>query len=122
MGSITGGLRAVERLAALQPLTVVTGHGVVCGPEVFRANSDYLRWLTDLAVAGRAAGLRPLDVARQCDLGEFADLLDAERIVGNLHRAYAELAGADPGVPLDVVAVFAEIIEFNGGRRPQCLA
>jgi hypothetical protein len=32
------------------------------------------------------AGIDPLEAARQTDLGAFADLLDAERIVGNLHR------------------------------------
>jgi hypothetical protein len=34
----------------------------------------------------------------------YADLLDAERIVGNLHRAYAELDGAARGAPIDVAA------------------
>jgi len=122
MGSISGGLRAVARLAALGPRTVVTGHGAVCGPEVFAANAGYLRWLTELAATGRAAGLSPLELSRQCDLGEFAGWLDAERIVGNLHRAYAELDGAEPGAALDVVGIFGEIIEYNGGRAPECLA
>lgn len=122
MGSVSGSLGAVERLAALRPDVVVTGHGAVCGAEVFAANAAYLRWLTDLAATGHSAGLAPLGVARECDLGEFADLLDAERIVGNLHRAYAELDGAAPGAPIDVVAAMGEIFEFNGGRRPDCLA
>jgi len=51
----------------------------------------YLRFVQDLAREAKAAGLTPLEAARQADLGEFKDLLDAERIVGNLHRAYLEL-------------------------------
>ena len=69
-----------------------------------------------------AAGLSPLEAARETDLGAYAELLDAERIVGNLHRAYAELAGADRGAPVDVLAAFADMITFNGGGPLRCLA
>ena len=41
----------------------------------------YLRFVQDLAHRGRAAGLSPLQAAREADLGAFADLLDSERIV-----------------------------------------
>ena len=51
----------------------------------------------------KAAGLSPLQAARATDLGEFKDLLDSERIVGNLHRAYLELDGAERGAPVDLV-------------------
>src|ERR1039458_2888027 len=37
--------------------------------------------------------------ARATDLGAFSDLLDSERIVGNLHRAHLELEGAGRGAP-----------------------
>ncbi|MGI8664793.1 MAG: MBL fold metallo-hydrolase [Jatrophihabitans sp.] len=122
MGSVSGSLRAVQRLAELQPRTVLCGHGAVSGPEVFTETTDYLQWLDTIARAGRAAGLAPLELARQTDLGEFAGLLDSERIVGNLHRVYAELDGAAPGAILDVMTIFGEIIEFNGGRPPACAA
>ncbi|MBB4942729.1 hypothetical protein FHR32_007129 [Streptosporangium album] len=38
--------------------------------------------------------LSPLQTAREIDLGPYGELNDPERIVGNLHRAYAELGGA----------------------------
>ncbi len=126
MGSIAGALLAVERLRALGATTVVCGHGPVAGPEVFDETAAYLRWVQELAGAGAAQGLTPLEVARDADLGDFAHLVDPERIVGNLHRAYAELdpgTGAEPlGRPLDVVAVFREMVEHNGGELPTCLA
>ena len=59
---------------------------------------------------------------READLGSFADLSDSERIVGNLHRAYAELEGAAPGAPIDLMAAFRDTIDFNGGRPLRCLA
>ena len=45
-----------------------------------------------------------------------------ERIVGNLHRAYAELDGLAPGAPIDVFAALGEMVTFNGGRPLHCLA
>ncbi|MDT0306497.1 MBL fold metallo-hydrolase [Streptomyces sp. DSM 44917] len=115
MGSAHGTLRALRRLAELRPRTVVPGHGPVAGPELLELNERYLTWLVDLARTGLAAGLTPSEVARDADLGEFAALLDAERLVPNLHRAYAEERGAPPGAPLDMVRLHREMEEFHGG-------
>ena len=70
------------------------------------------------------AGVTPLELARATDLGRFADLTDPERIVGNLHRAYADLEGtvADRGRPINVPAVLQEMVAYNGGRPLTCLA
>jgi cyclase len=103
-------------------LTVVCGHGPVAGSEVLDANERYLRRIADLAVEARPAGLIPQEAARQADLSDFAHLLDPERTVGNLHRAYAELAGVRSEQPLDPVAVMADMVAFNGGRPLTCLA
>ena len=90
-GSVTGARQTLERLLALDPEIVVPGHGQVCGSEVLQQCADYVDFVLDTARAGMAAGLTPLQTARESDLGGFADLLDSERIVGNLHRAYADL-------------------------------
>lgn len=128
MGSIRGGLTGVERLRELGAATVVCGHGPVAGPQVFDETADYLRWILRLATEGRAEGLAPLEVVREADLGGFAHLIDPERIVGNLHRAYAEMPPLD-GTPdrqvdvdVDVMQAFHEMVEFNDGRLPTCLA
>lgn len=122
MGSISGARSAIELLRELGPRTVVCGHGPVAGPEVFDENADYLAWIQQLAQQGVAQGRTPLQLAREADPTRFEHLLDPERIVGNLHRAYAELEGGPRGRPLDVVGVFGEMVEFNGGRLPECLA
>ncbi|MEU8028761.1 MBL fold metallo-hydrolase [Streptomyces sp. NPDC049099] len=121
MGSVTGSLRALQRLRALGPRTVVPGHGPVGGPELLDFTEAYLRLLGRLAADGLRDGLTPLQAARRADLGEFAALVDAERLVGNLHRAYAEQQGLAPGARLDVVASFKEMVAFLGGP-PACHA
>ncbi len=122
MGSVAGALVALDRVRALGAQTIVPGHGAVCGPDSIDAVAGYLRLVQDLAADAHAAGASPLEAARQADLGPYADLLDAERIVGNLHRAYAELDGGAPGEPIDVVAAFADMVAYNGGRPLRCLA
>ncbi|EFC84572.1 MBL fold metallo-hydrolase [Parafrankia sp. EUN1f] len=122
MGSVAGSLTAIERLRALEPATVVCGHGAVAGPEVFAENAAYLRWIQQIAADGVAAGWSISRAARAAGPGEFGHLLDPERVVGNLHRAYAEVVGGPDAPPLDVGPVFAEMVEYNRGRLPTCLA
>jgi cyclase len=63
-----------------------------------------------------------LEAARQADLGDFAAWPDAERLVGNLHRAYAELDGAAPGAAIDIVTALSEMVAYNGGAPLSCRA
>ncbi|HYO86196.1 MAG TPA: MBL fold metallo-hydrolase [Dermatophilaceae bacterium] len=121
-GSISGAATALDGLRRLDAETIVPGHGSVCGPEVIDRVQDYLRFVQDVARRGQQAGLTPLEVARETDLGDFAGLLDPERIVGNLHRAYAELDGVPPGGTLDLSAAISDMIAFNGGRPLSCYA
>lgn len=121
MGSIEGSLAALATLRALDAGRIVPGHGPVAGPEVLDDTEEYLRWLQRTALAGHEAGRTPLETARATDLGPFAKLLDAERLVGNLHRAYAELDGRPRGFELDVVGPFQEMAAYHG-RMPDCHA
>ncbi|MFF4573936.1 MBL fold metallo-hydrolase [Streptomyces sp. NPDC001410] len=121
MGSVAGSLRVLDRLRALEPQVVVPGHGPVGGPELLDADAEYLRWVRDVARQGIAEGLEPLALARATDLGPYARLADSERLVGNLYRAYAEEHGAEPAAPLDVPAVFGEMVDYCGAH-PHCAA
>jgi len=116
-GSVSGWIEVLETV--LRPLgaqTLVPGHGPVCGPGVIDDTLAYLRFVQDTARAARAAGLSPLEAARATDLGEFAGLLDPERIAGNLHRAYLELDGGERGAPVDMARALGDMIAYNGGR------
>lgn len=121
MGTVDGSLEVLDVLRALRPDVIVGGHGRPAGPEAFDEAEAYLRWVRETARDGLRRGLSPLETARAADLGRFAGLRDPERLVGNLHRAFADLEGGEPARPLDVPAVFAEIVEFNG-RLPACHA
>jgi hypothetical protein len=100
-------------------VTFMLGTGVRIG-EVL----GYLRFVRDVAERGRAAGVPPLELARGTDLGRYAQWSDPERIVGNLHRAYADLDGepAARGGPIDFPAALADMVAYNGGRPLTCLA
>lgn len=123
MGSVAGAIEVLENV--IRPLgaqTIVPGHGPVFhGDEPIEATLDYLRFVADIAQRGHDAGLSPLDAARETDLSRFAAWPDAERIVGNLHRAYAELDGAANGDPIDVITALADMVTYNGGPL-RCLA
>ena len=123
MGSVTGAIGVLEHV--VRPLgadTIVPCHGPVAGPGLVDEVLGYLRFVLDTATKGIDAGLTPLETAREVDLGPYAELHDAERIVGNLHRAYAELSGTEPGGRIDVVAALADMVAYNGGRPLTCLA
>ncbi|WP_393060701.1 MBL fold metallo-hydrolase [Streptomyces sp. LN549] len=122
MGSIAGSLRAVAHMRALGAVTVVSGHGPVGGPEILETGEAYLRWVQELAKAGVAAGVPPHEAARDAEAGPFTELLEPERLVANLHRAYAEERGAALGQEPDVAAmlkemgvIFQEMVDYNGG-------
>ncbi|WP_406474338.1 MBL fold metallo-hydrolase [Streptomyces platensis] len=121
MGSVAGSLAALDALRALEPRVVVPGHGPVGGPEILDDTMAYLRLVQRLAEDGLAAGLGPAAIAERADLGRFARWLDAERLVPNLHRARAEASGAEPGSPLDMNVLFADMTAFHGGV-PACHA
>ncbi|MFH8491828.1 MBL fold metallo-hydrolase [Streptomyces longisporoflavus] len=122
MGSLSGTLEAITRLRALDPAVVVGGHGPVAGPEVLDATRDYLLWVRDTARAGLAAGLSPLQTARESDLGPYAGLRDPERLVANLHRAYVEESALPRDTEIRSAPVFGEMAQFNGGRPVACHA
>ncbi|AEV83609.1 beta-lactamase [Actinoplanes sp. SE50] len=118
MGSVTGALAAVDWLAGLAPEVIVPGHGPILeGADIARVLDEHRRYyhlVLDAGAAGIADGRPPLDAARAVDLGEFAGWADAERLVLNLHRYYADHHGTD----LDLIAAFSDAVAYHGGPLP----
>jgi cyclase len=114
-GSLDGARRSLDWLAGFDAAVVVPGHGTIIDaaalPDVLAGLDRYYRLVLDVARDGLASGTPPLAAATDCDLGEFADWPDAERIVLNLHRAYADAAGT----PFDLVAAMSDAITWHGG-------
>lgn len=122
MGSLAGSLEALSLIEDLAPTVIIPGHGEPTDLETVRDCARYLRWVADGAVRGTAAGLTPLDAAREMGYGEFAELGESERLAGNLHRAFAEVHGATPGDPIDLVAAFTDMNTLDGRRPLRCRA
>jgi cyclase len=122
-GSISGTIKAIDRLEAYNADVLVPGHGPVArgvGVKAALADQrDYLGFVQDQAAVGIAAGRSPLEQAQATSLERFAEWSDGERLAGNLHVAYRE-AGENPMFSVD--ASIREMIEFNGGALPRCLA
>ena len=120
MGSVRGAIEVLTSVVAPIPARVIVpGHGAPCDHTLIATVVGYLEFVLATARNGIEAGLAPLDLARQTDLGQYDDWLDRERIVGNLHRAYADL-GARDGV--DLLAALKDMVTFNGGQPLSCYA
>jgi cyclase len=121
MGSVTGAIDVLATVLARIPArTIVPGHGEPCGPDLISVTMGYLRFVLDVARQGLDTGLSPLAAAREADLGEYAEWLDRERIVGNLHRAYHDLDPQRPDV--DLLVALTDMVAYNGGRPLSCHA
>lgn len=118
-GSLAGFPSAVEAVRALDAEVVVPGHGPVCrGGDIARVLDDmlaYAEFVDALARDGYAAKRSPLEVARSADLGRFASWQEGERLVGNIHRAYSELAGDPPGTKIPLLDAREDMVALNGG-------
>lgn len=114
-GSVEGALRVLDWLADFEPEYLVPGHGAIVAeadlPTVLGAHERYYRFIIELAEEGRREGLDPLQLAQTADLGEYGTWSDSERLVLNLHRAYADAGGYE----LDMIQAFTDAVTFNGG-------
>ncbi|SMC85214.1 MBL fold metallo-hydrolase [Kibdelosporangium aridum] len=115
MGSVSGALRSLEWLRNFPASYIVPGHGPLLeGPdfgEVLDTHARYYKMVQATAASGLDRGWTPLDAAKDLDLGEFATLPDAERIVLNLHRAYAEATNTE----MNLLAAISDAVTYNGG-------
>ena len=82
------------RACRARPWPLIDAHAL---PAVLDEHREYYRLVLTTAQAGLRDGPTPLQAARACRLGPFADLPDAERIVLNLHRAYADTIAFNAG-------------------------
>jgi cyclase len=123
MGSLTGAISVLTtKVAPIPSRVIVPGHGLPRDHELVDTTVGYLRLVLDAAARGRDAGLAPLETARETDLGDYAGWRDSERLVGNLHRAYADLAGEREPRDVDVLGALRDMVAFNGGRALSCYA
>ncbi len=108
-GTFANWIAALERVEALEPATVVPGHGPVCGVDGLADLREYLVYVQDEARASFEAGRSTLEAARRIDLGPYGLWTEPERLAFQIDRAYRELEGGAWDAPLDVAKVFTEM-------------
>lgn len=121
-GSLAGFRTAIGHMRQLTPDVLAPGHGPVCrGEEVghlLDALDGYLGFVSDVAADSYAAGLTPLEAAQKHRDNLYSTWAETERFVGNLHRAYSELAGNPVDTRLTVSSVWPDMMAFHGGPIP----
>jgi glyoxylase-like metal-dependent hydrolase (beta-lactamase superfamily II) len=112
-GSTQRWIDALRRIEALEPVSVVPGHGPVCGVEGVREMREYLEYVRREAQAHWRAGLTPLDAAKRIELGPYAKWTDPARLAANVHRVYRECEGTSWNDAFDSAAVMADVRAFH---------
>ena len=109
-GPVDNWIAACDAILAMDPAVVVPGHGPVCGAEAVAAEREYFRFLQREVPPRAAAGMSPLDAARDIDLAPYADLGEPERFVVNVAAVYRDL-GHD--VPDDALSALGQMAAFG---------
>ena len=112
-GNIAGwvaALNAIEEMGEVD--TIVPGHGPLGDKARVRELRAYFEVITAEARKRFDAGLDEAATAREVPLGRYAAWGEAERVVPNVYRLFAQFRG-DPAGPIDVVRAFAGMAEFS---------
>lgn len=117
-GSVSGAIATLDWMRGFDAAVLVPGHGQPCGPDQIDFHIRYWRMIQSGAADGHQAGLTPVQTAHELDQGEFAELGDQERVVMNLHRAYAEI---DSDHRFDFHSAAADAVAY-AGRPIRCIA
>ena len=122
-GSMLGFKRATQRMRELAPEVLLPGHGPVRrGEQVLELldrQERYVDWIAAVAAESYAAGLTPLEAAQKAlHSGDhpYAEWPESERVVCNLHRAYAETTDYRVDHPLNIPNLWSEMVALNGGQ------
>jgi glyoxylase-like metal-dependent hydrolase (beta-lactamase superfamily II) len=99
-GPIANWVAACDAMIALDAATVVPGHGPVTDNDGIRSVRGYLAHVAEQAEAAHRKGLSFVEAADSIDLGEYAEWLDAERVVINIYTHYRELDSSTPKLPI----------------------
>jgi glyoxylase-like metal-dependent hydrolase (beta-lactamase superfamily II) len=114
-GPVSNWLAACEHIEQLDVDVIVPGHGPVCGQEGPSQVRRYLEYVRDQAAERHHAGLSAEEAALDIDLGPFADLGDAERIMVNVETIYAELdSGHQRAAPPELLARMGAYLRRRG--------
>ena len=114
-GPIENWVAACDAMIALDPETVVPGHGPVTDVDGIRGVRGYLVHIAEQAEAAYRKGLSFVEAAEAIDLAEYEDWLDAERVVINVYTRYRELDSSTTQLPaMGLLAMQADWLAKRG--------
>jgi glyoxylase-like metal-dependent hydrolase (beta-lactamase superfamily II) len=116
-GSFDRWSRALDEIVALEPETIVPGHGPLCGVEGPREMKAYLQYVRSESKRFFDAGLSTFEAARKIDLGPYADWTEPQRIVFNVERAYREFRGEPVDAPIDAQKIFQAMFKLRADPK-----
>jgi glyoxylase-like metal-dependent hydrolase (beta-lactamase superfamily II) len=97
---------ALDRIIALDPATIVPGHGPVCGVEAVKEQQAYFQHVFDESKKCFDQGLDSKQAAERIDLERFAEWKAPARLVINVERAYREFRDEKVDAPWDLPRIF----------------
>jgi glyoxylase-like metal-dependent hydrolase (beta-lactamase superfamily II) len=110
-GPVASWIAACDRLLALDADVYVPGHGPLTDADGVRAVREYFAFVLEESRARMDRGMTAQEAAFDIDLGPYADVIDADRIVVSVDRAYADL---DPSYTArDRVEMFAVMAAYR---------
>jgi cyclase len=113
-GPISNWTAACEAIASLDVDTVVPGHGPITDRQGVLDVKRYFDFVFAEAQKRHAVGMDSMEAAFDIELGEFAELSDAERIVVTVETIYRDL---DPSRPApDPAAMFRGMGRYHKQR------
>ena len=113
-GPLDNWVNALDDLAALGATVFVPGHGPVTDADGLSRARDYLTHVRDQLRSSFEAGRSWRQAAVQIDLGEFARLPEAERIVVTAYGEYRALG--DDGTPASMIDLFTAMASWSSDR------
>jgi glyoxylase-like metal-dependent hydrolase (beta-lactamase superfamily II) len=110
-GPLSSWIAACDQLLALDADTYVPGHGPLTDERGVRWVREYLEFVLAESRERFERGLTPQEAAFDIDLGPYAELQDADRIVVSVDRAWTEF---DPSyTPRDRVELFGVMAAYR---------
>ena len=116
-GPVSNWIAACDRILALDVDLVVPGHGPLADNSAVAELRAYFEYLYEQARDRHAAGMTPLQAARDLPLDRWAQWPEAERLVVNLTSIFVELDGRDESPnPVAALTDMAELAAERNGR------
>ncbi len=109
-GPVANWVAACDRILALEPVTVVPGHGPLTGAAAVADLKGYFEYLTLETRRRFDAGMGAAEAARDIDLGPYSGWSEDERVVVNVGCLYREFGAempSDVGNQMDQMAAWA---------------